>query len=151
MTVRGIRWMKITPLLRSPHELFKRPSYLWGEFVGCVGTAHCLVQNLSSLCKLPTPCWVEAVFNINALAGSSGGWKTVLSESKNVKLSLCFFLTEHHAMKAYWGSAGIAPHILDLCTRWRSVVCFTHRPLYPQGKSPWCSLNRTPDSVWTRW
>jgi hypothetical protein len=27
------------------------------------------------------------------------------------------FLTEHHAMKAYWGSGGIAPHILDLGTR----------------------------------
>jgi hypothetical protein len=34
-----------------------------------------------------------------------------------VKLSLC--LTEHHAMKAYWGSGGIAPLILDLGTRWR--------------------------------
>jgi hypothetical protein len=29
------------------------------------------------------------------------------------------FLTEHHAIKAYWGSGGIAPHILDLGTRWR--------------------------------
>jgi hypothetical protein len=28
-------------------------------------------------------------------------------------------LTEHHAMKADWGSEGIAPHILDLGTRWR--------------------------------
>jgi hypothetical protein len=27
-----------------------------------------------------------------------------------VKLSLC--LTIHHAMKTYWGSGGIAPHIL---------------------------------------
>jgi hypothetical protein len=27
-----------------------------------------------------------------------------------VKLSLC--LTKHHAMKAYWRSGGIAPHIL---------------------------------------
>jgi hypothetical protein len=27
-----------------------------------------------------------------------------------VKLSLC--LTKHHAMKAYWGSGGIAPLIL---------------------------------------
>jgi len=27
-------------------------------------------------------------------------------------LSLCFFLTDHHAMKAYWGSGGIAPLIL---------------------------------------
>jgi hypothetical protein len=24
-------------------------------------------------------------------------------KGKKVKLSLCFFLTEHHAMKAYWG------------------------------------------------
>jgi hypothetical protein len=29
-----------------------------------------------------------------------------------VKLSLCFFLTDHHAMKAYCGSGGIAPHII---------------------------------------
>jgi hypothetical protein len=28
-------------------------------------------------------------------------------------------LTEHHAMKAYGGSGGIAPYILDLGTRWR--------------------------------
>jgi len=27
-------------------------------------------------------------------------------------LLLCFFLTEHHAMKAYWGSGGIAPRII---------------------------------------
>jgi hypothetical protein len=32
------------------------------------------------------------------------------------KVVLCFFLTEHHAMKAYWGSGGIAPRILDLGT-----------------------------------
>jgi len=34
-----------------------------------------------------------------------------------VKVSLC--LTKHHAVKAYWGSGGIAPRILDLGTRWR--------------------------------
>jgi hypothetical protein len=38
-------------------------------------------------------------------------------------------------MKAYWGSGDIAPRILDLGTRWRRVVSFTHRSLYPQGKS----------------
>jgi len=27
-------------------------------------------------------------------------------------------LTEHHAMKAYWGSGSIAKLILDLGTRW---------------------------------
>jgi len=26
-------------------------------------------------------------------------------------------LTEHHVMKAYWGSGGIAPRILDLGSR----------------------------------
>jgi hypothetical protein len=28
------------------------------------------------------------------------------------KVVTVLFLTEHHAMKAYWGSGGIAPHIL---------------------------------------
>jgi hypothetical protein len=32
---------------------------------------------------------------------------------------LLFSLTEHHVMKAYWGSGGIAPLILDLGTRLR--------------------------------
>jgi hypothetical protein len=45
-------------------------------------------------------------------------------------------------MKAYWGSGGIAPLILDLGTRWRFVVSFTPRPLYSQGKSPWYPLDR---------
>jgi hypothetical protein len=45
-------------------------------------------------------------------------------------------------MKAYWGSRIIPPHILDLGTRWRWVVNFTPRPLYPQGKSLWYTLNR---------
>jgi hypothetical protein len=40
------------------------------------------------------------------------------------------------------GSGGIAPRILDLSTRWRWVVSFTPRPLYPQGKSPWYPLDR---------
>jgi hypothetical protein len=35
----------------------------------------------------------------------------------NVKLSLYFLLTEHHAMKAYWGSGSIAP-FFDLGTGW---------------------------------
>jgi hypothetical protein len=36
-----------------------------------------------------------------------------------VVLPLLFLLTEYHAMKACWGSEGIAPRILDLGTRWR--------------------------------
>jgi hypothetical protein len=45
-------------------------------------------------------------------------------------------------METYRGSRGIAPLILDLGIRWRWVVNFMPRPLYPQGKSPWCPLNR---------
>jgi hypothetical protein len=37
-------------------------------------------------------------------------------------------------MKAYLRNGSIAPRILDLGTRWRWVVSFTPRPLYPQGK-----------------
>jgi hypothetical protein len=50
-------------------------------------------------------------------------------------------LTEHQAMKAYWGSENIAPRILDLGIRWRWVVSFTPRPLYPQRKR-WYPLDR---------
>jgi hypothetical protein len=35
-----------------------------------------------------------------------------------VELSLCF-LTEHHTMKAYWGSRSVAPRILDLGSTWK--------------------------------
>jgi hypothetical protein len=68
-------------------------------------------------------------------------WKDNIRMVKvKIKLPLC--LTKHHAMKTYWGSGGIAPRILDLGIRWRWVVSFTHRPLYPQGKSRWYPLDR---------
>jgi len=37
--------------------------------------------------------------------------KHIFNEGK-VKSCLCFFLKEHHARKAYWGSGNIAPCIL---------------------------------------
>jgi hypothetical protein len=45
-------------------------------------------------------------------------------------------------VKAYWGSGGTDPLILDLGTRWRWMVSFTPRPLYLQRKSPWYPLER---------
>jgi hypothetical protein len=45
-------------------------------------------------------------------------------------------------MKAYWGSGGIVPRILDLCTTWRWVVSFKPLPLYPQVQSLWNPLVR---------
>jgi hypothetical protein len=48
------------------------------------------------------------------------------------------------AMKIYWkgrrGCICIAPHILNLGTRWRWVVSFMPWPLYPQGN--YLGLNR---------
>jgi len=51
-------------------------------------------------------------------------------------------LTKHHAMKAYWGTGGIAPLTLDLWTRRRWMVSSTPQPLYPRGKNPWYPLDR---------
>jgi hypothetical protein len=60
------------------------------------------------------------------------------------------FYTEHHAMKAYWGSGRIAPLILYLSTRWRRVVSFTAWPLYTQGKSLWYPLDKRLDGPQSR-
>jgi hypothetical protein len=40
-----------------------------------------------------------------------------VSVKVKVKVSLCFFLTEHHAMKAYWGCGSIAPLIHNQLTK----------------------------------
>jgi hypothetical protein len=40
------------------------------------------------------------------------------------------------------GSGGTAPHILNLVIRWRWVVSFIHRPLYPRGKKRRYPLHR---------
>jgi hypothetical protein len=58
-----------------------------------------------------------------------------------INLSLCF-LTEHHAIKAYWGVEVWLHSFFDLSTRCRWVVSFTLRLLYSQGKSPWNPLDR---------
>jgi hypothetical protein len=49
---------------------------------------------------------------------------------------------KRRAMKACWRSGGIAPCILELGTKWKRVVSFTPRPIYPQGKGPWFPLDR---------
>jgi hypothetical protein len=64
---------------------------------------------------------------------------TAMHGKVKVKLSLWFDWVPRH--EGVWGSGGISPTILDLGTRWRWVVSFTPRPLYPQGKSPWYPLN----------
>jgi len=44
--------------------------------------------------------------------------KRVVALLVKVKLPICF-ITERHAMEAYWGGGGITPRILDLDTRWK--------------------------------
>jgi hypothetical protein len=53
-------------------------------------------------------------------------------------------------MKAYWGSGGIVPCIIDHGTRRRRVVSFTPRPLYPYEKGPWYPLDRRLGGLQTR-
>jgi hypothetical protein len=45
-------------------------------------------------------------------------------------------------MKAYWRIGDVAPRILDLGTRWRWVISFKSRLLYPQEKSPLYPLDK---------
>jgi hypothetical protein len=79
----------------------------------------------------------EKLFSSNSCYGQYlDGW---LPEDTSYHCSW----TEHHATKAYWGSGGITPRILDLCAIWKWVVSFTPRQLYPQGKSPWYPLDRS--------
>jgi hypothetical protein len=59
-----------------------------------------------------------------------------------MKLSLGCILTENHAMKAYWGVEVQLHPFFDLGNRWRWLMSFTPRPLYPQGKSPWYPLDK---------
>jgi hypothetical protein len=40
------------------------------------------------------------------------GNKSVIKVKVKVKVVPVLFLTEHHTMKAYWGSGGIAPCII---------------------------------------
>jgi hypothetical protein len=69
----------------------------------------------------------------------SSGW-TWMKMKVKVKLSMCHNWAPRHV--DVFGSAGVAPRILDLGTRWRWVVSFTPRPLYPQGKCPFYPLDR---------
>jgi hypothetical protein len=54
--------------------------------------------------------------------------------SAQIKLSLILIKSPHH--EGVWGSGGIVQFFLDLGSKWRWVVRFTPRPLYPRGKNP---------------
>jgi hypothetical protein len=48
--------------------------------------------------------------------------------------SLCLTYVPQH--EVVLGSGGVAPHILNLDTRWMCVVIFTSRPFYSRGRNP---------------
>jgi hypothetical protein len=52
--------------------------------------------------------WNIKCFVILVMNGTTG----IVTIEGKVKVVPVLFLTEHHAMKAYWGSGGIAPLIL---------------------------------------
>jgi hypothetical protein len=68
------------------------------------------------------------------------GGKTLSTDSQNSDT------TEPSGRELYheeeWGSGGIAPRILNFCTRWRWVVSFTPWSLFLPGKSPRYPVDR---------
>jgi hypothetical protein len=91
----------------------------------------------------------DAAFRKVDLFGSSGQkvkrWKGTYPDGSvrklEVKFYLCFFLTKHHAMKAYWGSRGIAPRFLISALDGGQWSASCHSRFTPQGKNPWYPLD----------
>jgi hypothetical protein len=52
------------------------------------------------------------------ISRDAGATSNCFSHYKTSKVVPLRFLTEHHALKTYWGNGGIAPRILDLSIRW---------------------------------
>jgi hypothetical protein len=105
------------------------------------------LQNMQPAVSYPAFPYVRNIW-IKVNETYNANWNMEAS-SLSIKYSACrnfkaytkfCALNEHHAMKAYWGSWVMAPRILDLGARWRWVVSFTSRPLYPQGNSLWYPL-----------
>jgi hypothetical protein len=97
---------------------------------------YCQFIALYNNTSLPMLCKFFLVLNIiNKFVYPGTYCATSYLDQVKVKLPLC--LTKQRTMKTYWGSGDTAPRILDLGTRWRWVVSFTPRPLYPQGNRPW--------------
>jgi len=73
---------------------------------------------------------------LSDLQGTSPGMELPCAELSSMQWTSNSYLIMHHATKTYWGSGGIAPHILNLGNGWRWVFSFTERPLYFRGKIP---------------
>jgi hypothetical protein len=58
------------------------------------------------------------------------------TEIHRLPWTLKHFLIKHHAIKTYWGSGGIAPHILKLGTRWWWTVSSTLQSFHLRERKP---------------
>jgi hypothetical protein len=103
---------------------------------------YSLYQSSTRLCSL-SPSAVTMCLNLS----------TWYSKVKGKVVPV--LLTKHHAMKSYGGVELYLYSFFDHGTRWRCMVIFTPRLLYPQGKIPWYPLDRRlggpPEPFWTRW
>jgi hypothetical protein len=71
-------------------------------------------------CRYKRPATLTGFqFSISKHPGLKVPLAVVLRKEGKGKVVPVLYLTEHHAMKTYWGSGGIASRILDLGTRWR--------------------------------
>jgi hypothetical protein len=52
------------------------------------------------------------------------------------------FIIKHHPTKTYLGDGGVTQHVSNLGTRWKSVVSFMPRRLYPLENNPQYPLDR---------
>jgi hypothetical protein len=86
---------------------------------------HVLKNNQDSFCII-CALYVRLLLTIITKIRQS----CVLSECKNIKLSLCLtnWALRHEDV---WESVCIDTSFLDLCASWRSVVSFTPLSLYP--------------------
>lgn len=66
--------------------------------------------------------------------------------------SLHLHVKSAHAMKASMGTKFTVPHVLNLSTRWRWVISFTPRPLYPRKRRAGpihYEVGWAPETAWT--
>jgi hypothetical protein len=100
----------------------------------------------SNRAKCGDGCSINCRKQSSLLMGTDTGYRnqtwTVPYVRSKVKLSQCFSWLGTTPWRRI-GEVELYLHSLfDLGTRWRWVVSFTPRPLYPQGKSPWYPLYR---------
>jgi len=110
----------ITPLLNAPSRSAR--TFTFYLYIRLSKTWKCRVSSIIS------GKWCEnsnTTFGLHVVHSFEPvGWAT------KVKLSLN--LIKYHDMKRYWDSGGITPRTINFATKWKWVISFRPRPLYPR-------------------